>query len=125
MASRKYIVSSSRDEDHNLPKFLWFGKKYKVYPHHLIQRDTWSSHLGSGVGEGTVAGPPSFRNIVRKVIISHRLSRSIDAKHKGATLQQCNLSPENETKVSFLLELIYSFHLDNLGCQSNELEFEI
>ena len=100
MVSKKYIVPSSRDDDHNLPKFLWFSKKYKVYPHHLIHRDTWSSHggHGTGVGEGTVRGPPSFKNIVRKVMISHGLSRSIDAKHKGVTLQQCDLTSENETK---------------------------
>ena len=41
----------------------------------------------------------SFRKSARNIILSQRISRSIEAKIKGATLKKCNLPSKSEAEV--------------------------
>ena len=44
--------------------------------------------------------PKSFKTVVRNLILSQRLGKSIDAKIKGDSLKKCNLPPDVEKNVS-------------------------
>ena len=116
MANMKYILDVK--EDPKLPKHLWFGKKYKTYPTSSSELDTskWTKiveetndiervnlplifFLPTSCIEKFQKQKKSFRKSARNIILSQRISRSIEAKIKGATLKKCNLPSKSEAEV--------------------------
>ena len=101
MSESKYIVS-----DENLPKFLWFSKKYKVYPNLFVGTEHWKEIVPEkeAVEKPSSRNPRPFKKVARSVILSQRLGRGFEAKLKGATLKQCQLPAQAELSVAKLMK---------------------
>ena len=101
MSESKYIVS-----DENLPKFLWFSKKYKVYPNLFVGTENWKEIVPDKEAAKETSGrnPRPFKKVARSVILSQRLGRGFEAKLKGATLKQCQLPAQAELSVAKLMK---------------------
>ena len=101
MSESKYIVS-----DENLPKFLWFSKKYKVYPNLFVGTENWKEIVPQkeAVEKPSGRNPRPFKKVARSVILSQRLGRGFEAKLKGATLKQCQLPAQAELSVAKLMK---------------------
>ena len=105
MSEIKYIISDER-QDSSLPKFLWFSKKYKVYPNLFVGSEIWEKIVPDKEAASSPSGrnPRSFKKVARSVILSQRLGRGFQAKLKGATLKQCQLPPQAELNVANLMK---------------------
>ena len=116
MANMKYILDVK--EDPKLPKHLWFGKKYKTYPNSELDTSKWTkiveeTNVIERVNLHTIflasfskhcidefqKQKKSFRKSARNIILSQRISKSIEAKIKGATLKKCKLPSKSEAEV--------------------------
>ena len=110
----KYILDAK--EDPKLPKHLWFGKKYKTYPNSELDTSKWTkiveeTNVIERVNLNTIflftyhnicefqRQKKSFRKSARNIILSQRISKSIEAKIKGSTLKKCNLPSKAEAEV--------------------------
>ena len=105
MSEMKYIISDGR-QDSSLPKFLWFSKKYKVYPNLFVGSENWKQIVPDKEAASKPSGrnPKSFKKVARSVILSQRLGRGFEAKLKGATLKQCQLPLQAELNVANLMK---------------------
>ena len=105
MSETKYIVSDDKLES-SLPKYLWFSKKYKVYPNLFVGTENWKEIVPEKEAAKKTSGrnPRPFKKVARSVILSQRLGRGFEAKLKGATLKQCQLPDEEELSVAKLMK---------------------
>ena len=125
MANMKYILDVK--EDPKLPKHLWFGKKYKTYPNSELDTSKWTkiveeTNVIERVNLNTIflfskhsidefqRQKKSFRKSARNIILSQRISKSIQAKIKGATLKKCQLPRKSEAEVREREQDVFSFH---------------
>ena len=105
MSEIKYIISED-GQDSSIPKFLWFSKKYKVYPNLFVGTENWKKIVPDKEAARKPSGrnPRPFKKVARSVILSQRLGRGFEAKLKGATLKQCQLPAEAELDVANLMK---------------------
>ena len=61
----------------------------------------------------------SFRKSARNIILSQRISRSIEAKIKGTTLKKCRLPSKAETEVRLRSEDISPISSRSVRCPSS------
>ena len=105
MSEAKYIVSDDK-LDSSLPKYLWYSKKYKVYPNLFVGTENWKEIVPDKEAAIETSGrnPRPFKKVARSVILSQRLGRGFEAKLKGATLKQCQLPAQAELSVAKLMK---------------------
>ena len=95
----------------NVPKHLWYAKKYKVYPDLFIETNNWTkiaSNDDDNDEEEKVVQPKkvtkSLKKTVRNVIISSRIKKSFEARAKGSVLQNCDLPDQDEKSVAEIFQ---------------------
>ena len=111
MVNANYAAGDAKHTD-NLPKHLWFAKKYKVYPKLFVDTTKWQPLVPEPAQPPQSRGPRCLKKVVRSVILSRRIGSGFDAKIKGATLQKCKLPPETETEVKYIIsEYAFSIYV--------------
>ena len=126
MSEMKYIISED-GQDSSLPKFLWFSKKYKVYPNLFVGTENWKKIVPDKEAARKPSGrnPRPFKKVARSVILSQRLGRGFEAKLKGATLKQCQLPAEAELDVANLMKwdvVTKNVKIENESLEDNDLD---
>ena len=129
MSNKKYIVSADQ-YDSGLPKYLWFSKRYKVYPNLFVDTENWKKIVPEREAEmkHSRRKPKSFKKVARSVILSQRIGSGFNAKLKGATLKQCQLPSRAELSVANLMKWdvrrnvrIETYDVDNETAERSEL----
>ena len=100
MADKKYIL----DVDQDLPRFPWYGRRYRKANRVLIDTTGWAK-IGPEEGEELKQKhEKSIKQVASRIRISQKLSNGLEANMKGKVLLKCELPQNVQTQVNRVLD---------------------
>ena len=100
MADKKYIL----DVDNDLPKFPWYGRRYRLASTRMVDTEGWTIIGPEEIKETKPKHGKSLRTIASQIRISQKLSHGIEAKAKGKLLVKCELPEDVQIQVNRILD---------------------